>query len=241
MSSDYRNSHLRASKGRSYHSQFSDNPYRSLVWSMEKNVLNLIRQRYFADSGISHLDFACGTGRILGHFEKEAVVSVGVDVSASMLEVARERLQRSEIMEVDITKEDVLGDRKFNLITAFRFFPNAQSELRREAMGQLVKHLDVDGCLVFNNHKNHTSSLYRLARVLRRGGDTGMKMTEVTELVGEFGLKVEKVYHIGVFPSTEKHLLLPKLLLGPIERVLSTCSMFRNLALNLIFVCKRNR
>lgn len=239
MSSDYRQSHLRADKGQSYHNRFLDNPHRSLIWEIEKGKLDAIRRRYYADREIRHLDFACGTGRILEHFEKDAVVSVGVDLSPSMLEVARERLERSEIIEADITKDDVLGDRKFNLITAFRFFPNAQMQLRREAMRQLVRHLDDDGCIVFNNHKNHGSLLYRLARFLRRGGDAGMSMTEVSELVCEFGLKVERTYHAGVFPSTEKHLFLPRPLLAPLERMLSACSVFRNLALDLIFVCKR--
>ncbi len=241
MSSDYRQSHLRADKGRSYHSQFVDNPHRSLIWKLEKERLDTIRHCYYTDREIHHLDFACGTGRILEHFEKDAVVSVGVDLSPSMLDVARERLQRSEIIEADITRDDVLGDRKFNLITAFRFFPNAQIQLRREVMSQLVRHLDDDGCIVFNNHKNDTSLFYRLAKLLPSGGDAGMRMTEVTELVSEFGLKIKKIYHAGVFPSTEKHLLLPRFLLGPLERRLSACSVFRNLAVDLIFVCKRDQ
>lgn len=240
MSTDYRQSHLQKNMGKHYHSRFSNNPHRSLIWEMEQDVLSSIRRRYYADHEISHLDFACGTGRILGHFEKDVSVSVGIDVSASMLEVARKRLQQSEIIEADITKDDVLGDRKFNLITAFRFFPNAQGSLRREAMSQLVKHLDDNGFVVFNNHKNYSSTIYRLARMLRRGGDAGMKMTEVKELLSESGLKIEEIYHIGVFPSTEKHLWLPRFMLGTLEKLFSSCNIFRNLALDLIFVCKRD-
>ena len=241
MSTDYRQSHTKENKGQTYHSQFSNNPYRSLIWKMEQDFLNKIRRRYYADRQISHLDFACGTGRILGHFAKDASVSVGVDVSASMLEVTRKRLQQAEIIEADITKDNVLADRKFNLITAFRFFPNAQDSLRKEAMSQLVKHLDEDGYVVFNNHKNHTSTLYRLARLLRKGGDAGMKMSEVKELLSGSGLKIEKIYHTGVFPSTEKHLWLPKFMLAALEKLFSTCSIFRNLSLDLIFVCKRDK
>lgn len=236
---DYRESHQKEGKGRSYHKQFEDNPYRSMVWDMEQGVLDLLKKR-LDGCRIRHLDFACGTGRILGHFENDSDVSVGVDVSESMLEVARERLKHSEIIKADITKDDVLDGHKFNLITAFRFFPNAQKELRSEVMSRLVEHLDEDGLLVFNNHKNYSSSLYRLARLLRRGGDTGMKMTEVKELLSESGLKIEKIYHIGVFPSTEKHLWLPRFMLGTLEKLFSSCNIFRNLALNLIFVCKRD-
>lgn len=240
MPTDYRQSHLQKNKGQTYHSQFSNNPHRSLIWEMEQNVLSSIRCHYYANRKISHLDFACGTGRILGHFEKDASVSVGVDVSASMLEVVRKSLPQSEIIEADITKDNVLGDRKFNLITAFRFFPNAQDSLRQEAMAQLVKHLADDGFVVFNNHKNHTSTTYRLARMLRRGGDVGMKMTEVKELLSESGLKIEKIYHIGVFPSTEKHMWIPRFMLSALEKLFSSCNIFRNLALDLIFVCKRD-
>ena len=78
-----------------------------------------------------HLDFACGTGRILEYFAGRVDSSTGVDVSDSMMEVAGRWPPKAELIEADLTQNDVLGDRRFNLITAFRFFPNAEPELRQ--------------------------------------------------------------------------------------------------------------
>jgi len=236
---DYRKSHLAPDYGQAYERRFHENPYRSLMWELEQRVLTRIVELFYNGRTIRHLDFACGTGRILAHLENFTTTSVGVDLSPSMLEVARQKLERGEIIEADITRNDVLGDRKFNLITAFRFFPNAQPQLRLQTMRQLVKHLDTDGFIVFNNHKNLSSLTYRLARLLRRrSGNYGMNITEVQNLLSEVGLKVAKIYHIGVIPSTENHRLLPRPLLRILEAALSRCAIFHNLAQNVIFVCK---
>ncbi len=57
-------------RGRDYHETFSPevNPYRAMVWRLEQRVLDRILQDHLRSEKIAHLDFACGTGRILGHF-----------------------------------------------------------------------------------------------------------------------------------------------------------------------------
>jgi len=134
MNTDYRNSHLQPGKGQAYHDKFLNNPYRKMVWELEKRILDEILSTFYKDIKIYHLDFACGTGRILHYLAGRVSCSVGVDLSPSMIEVASRNNKTSEIIQTDITRNDVLGERKFNLITAFRFFPNAQPALRVEAM-----------------------------------------------------------------------------------------------------------
>ncbi len=51
-------------------------------------------------------------------------------------------------IEADLTQNDILENRQFDLITTFRFFPNAESELRDQVMKKLVKHLDVNGLII---------------------------------------------------------------------------------------------
>jgi predicted TPR repeat methyltransferase len=189
---------------------------------------------------IRHLDFACGTGRILGHLENRTSTSVGVDLSPSMLDVGRQYLKHSQLIEADLTRGDVLGHRTFNLITAFRFFPNAQAELRSEAIQVLAKHLAKDGCLVFNNHRNLSSLTHRLARICGRGGREGMAMAEVDDLVRKHGMRIARTYHLCVFPVSERKQLLPQFMLRPIECACSCCPLFRSLSQNLIFACKRD-
>lgn len=239
--SDYRNSHLDPQKGVEYHQKFSKNPHRTMIWEIEKTVLDDILRTFFTDTKIRHLDFACGTGRIIEHCQSRASESVGVDVSESMLDVARGRLIDCELLNADITCNDVLKDKKFNLITAFRFFPNAQDELRKSASASLVSHLASDGYLVFNNHKNYSSLSYRLGRLLS-GRDLGeMRESEVREMLSWSGLTIVRTYHMGVIPSTDKYRVAPIPLLGRAERFLSRFASLRSLATNVIYVCVRTK
>ncbi len=239
MTKDYRESHLQPEKGKSYHAAFSDEPYRNMVWQFEKGILDCILKVFYSNSDIHLFDFACGTGRILSYLEDRTKSAIGVDLSPSMLEVARKNKRSAEIMEADLTRSTVLGDRKFNLITAFRFFPNAQPELRTEAMQVLANHLEDDGYLVFNNHKNTGSTRNRLARLCGRRGYRGMSIAEVEALLVETGLEIVRIYHLCVLPASDKHKLLPLFFLRHIEGILAHIQALCNFGENLVYVCKR--
>jgi len=238
---DYRDSHLSPEKAPSYHRQFYEDPLRSTIWKLEQAILTQILQKFYTGRKIRHLDFACGTGRILSHLQPYADLSVGVDLSKNMLAIARKNIKQVEIIEGDITRTDCLGNRSFNLITAFRFFPNAQIELRNEVITKLVQHLDPDGYLVFNNHMNLSSILNRLYRLIRKGGKDGMTMTHVEDLIRMGGLRICATYHAGLVPSTEKRLLLPKPILYALEKSLFRFTGLGKFAQNLIFVCKQKQ
>ena len=239
MTADYKKSHLSPNKGPSYHAKFTDDPYRSMVWQLEKIALDRILTTFYKNSEIHQLDFACGTGRILSHLEDRTCTAIGVDLSPSMLAVARTNIKSAEIYQADLTRNDVLGDRKFNLITAFRFFANAELELRLEAMQVLAKHLHDNGYLVFNNHKNTGSTRNRAARLFGRHGYKGMSIGEARALLAENSLKIVKTCHLCVFPASERHMLLPRSLLWRIERFFARISVFSNFGENILYVCKR--
>lgn len=238
---DYRESHKNPSKGHSYHEGFSKLPHRRMVWQFEQKILDQITEKFYKNVKIHHLDFACGTGRILRHLSNRTIARVGVDLSPSMLEVARLENRDAEFIEADLTANDVLGDRKFNLVTAFRFFPNAQSELRLSAMQVLTKHLDDQGYLVFNNHK-HTGSLRnRLARICGRREFQGMSIAETRDLLSANRLEILKIYNLAVFPASEKRTLLPMPILRPVDAFLSKCCLLGNFGQNHIYVCRRSK
>jgi len=238
LPSDYRQSHLASGKGASYDTTFSENPYRHLIWEMEKRALDRVVREDFAGREIRHLDFACGTGGSLRHIAPKACLSVGVDVSPSMMAVAREDPGRAEILETDLTAVDILGDREFDLITAFRFFPNAEVRLREEAMRVLRRHLAPGGRLVFNNHKNLGSLKYRLARLRRRGGREGMSRREARDLVARNGLVIERAYALGFTPAGDERLFLPLTVVRRVEGALARCPALRSLGESVIFICR---
>ncbi|HAA48954.1 MAG TPA: hypothetical protein DCE43_04495, partial [Planctomycetaceae bacterium] len=101
--SGYRQSHQGC--GTEYHSQFSDNPRRRMMWQIEQAMLEDVLEstRQQSPVGINYLDFACGTGRVLGFVSEHTNTATGVDVSDSMLEVAATSAPGAELISADIT------------------------------------------------------------------------------------------------------------------------------------------
>ena len=200
----YKESHKYEGKGDEYEAYYKSEAWEKFLWSREQEIILRILDKYFMGREIHLLDFACGTGRITGLLENRAKTSTGVDVSSSMLAIARNKLKRTEIIEADITTENVLKGRKFDLITAFRFFLNAEPELRSSAIKALVELLDKDGLLVFNNHHSLGSPWIKLlhARHLRKnaqGTFNVMSIEQMRELVEDAGLEIVEIYPAGFF------------------------------------------
>lgn len=236
----YRESHKH--KGSDYHDNFNAgvNPHRAMVWELEKCALDGILARRFPAKKPRYLDFACGTGRIIGHLTTHVEPAVGIDISGSMLAVARENTPSAHFHEADITREDPLGNAQFDLITAFRFFPNAEPQLRSEALERIVSHLAPSGFLVFNNHKNSASLLKRIAVMLKRGlQETTMSEQEVRDLIYAANLEIIQRLPIAVLPCSERHMLRPLWLLTAAERLAAKMPRSVSLAQNVIYVCRK--
>jgi SAM-dependent methyltransferase len=227
-------------RGVDYDETFSPevNPYRAMVWRLEQQVLNGILRDHLGSGKIAHLDFACGTGRIMGHLLRHTASATGVDVSTSMIEVARKVAPGAELIEADLTQQDVLGQRRFDLITAFRFFPNAEPELRQSVFRVLARHLAPQGVLVFNNHKNRNSLPRRISRLLGGAGTRGtMTHAEAEALVAQAALRIVEIIPLASLPVSEKHLLLPISLVEPLERWMAGMPLLTGIAQDVIYVC----
>lgn len=242
--SSYRDSH--AAKGADYHDTFSSLPHRAMLWKLEQRLLSRLVTAMFPNRRAHYLDFACGTGRILAHVSPMVRSATGVDVSTSMLEIARSALPGADLIEADVTREDRLDGREFDLITAFRFFPNAEPSLRREVAQVLARHLAPAGALIFNNHKNSSSLARLLASAFRRipraestsGEARTMSRAEVRELVEGAGLRIEREIPLAVLPCTDRHMLRPTALLQALESVLSHVPFTAGIAQDLVYVCR---
>ncbi len=200
----YRDSHKDHCKGVSYDDYYRNAKGQSFLWSQEQKVLSGIIDSFYKDRQINYLDFACGTGRITSVLESKMATSTGVDVSGSMLKEASEKLKHTEIIKADITRDDVLSGKKFDLITAFRFFVNAEPELRTEVIKALAPLLSEDGYLVFNNHQNSGSLLIKWSKMRHYktkpdGLYNVMTIKQMHELAESAGLEIVKIYPIGFF------------------------------------------
>lgn len=236
MADDYRLSHQ--GRGQDYHRSVVENPHSSIVWQVEREVLFQVVGEHCTSAPFRHLDFACGSGRILSHLAPLAAASTGVDVAGSMLEAARANTRGAELICADLTRDQVLGGREFDVITAFRFFPNAEGSLRKEAVESLARLLAPGGILVFNNHLNDTALLRLLVRLRGRNPGNSMTDKEVAQVCEWGGLTPIADYGIGVLPVTDQHIAFPKAVLR-VEQVLTRHQALKELATDRIYVLRR--
>jgi SAM-dependent methyltransferase len=163
----------------------------------ESLLLPRIVRGLFPGGPAKYLDFACGTGRITSLVEPLVRDSVGVDVSASMVAEAARKCPRTRFVLRDITAQP-LDERDFDLATAFRFFGNAENDLRRAVFRAVSSHLRIGGYFVFNNHRNPDSGRARLQRLLGRYEDhADLDAGTLGRLAGSAGLTIERLIGIG--------------------------------------------
>jgi Methylase involved in ubiquinone/menaquinone biosynthesis len=234
--SDYRRSHSEAGKGREYQANFRLYKWRAHLWSREQEVLKDIVGHHFGDRPVRHLDFACGTGRVLKLLGPHVSSSTGVDVSESMLEVCRAECPESRVLLGDVTQHDLFEPGSFDLITAFRFFPNAQDELRRIAITRLANLLAPGGILVFNNHKHSGSITFKILGLVGRSRRV-MSFGEVERLVRAANLRIVSTHSMGCLPAEERLMLFPASVHDAADRVAGSLGLARHLGQNQIYVC----
>lgn len=236
----YRDSHKYPGKGAEYEVYYQTQPWHRFLWSREREIILEILKKYFEGKDIHLLDFACGTGRITSFLEERVKTSTGVDVSSSMLAIAREKLQRTEIIQADITTVNILKGRRFNLITAFRFFPNAEPDLRSAAVNALAGLLAEDGYFVFNNHHNFGSPWIKWSYMRHRqknpqGIYNVMTIEQMRQLVEKVGLEIIELYPVGFFHPPR--IKVPQRLVNLIEDICCRSRCLRRFSESPVAVC----
>ena len=194
---DYRLSHLE--RGGSYDTLLAETPFDAYMAAWEQRHLADILGRLYPTGIARYLDFACGTGRITTTVGPLCRQSVAVDISPSMIEVARQKLPATTFHLCDLTQDELdLGS--FDLITSFRFFGNAQDDLRENALRAIVKRLAPGGNLVINSHRN-PRALYALFDRLSGGsaGSMDLHLSKLRALLRRHGLQIRLLQPIGAW------------------------------------------
>lgn len=191
---DYRTSHLK--KGDIYDSELTQDPLSVYLARWEKQYLADILPSLFSEGNGRYLDFACGTGRITQMVTPFAKDSYGVDISESMLKIARKKCSQVQFICTDITVH-ALDIGLCDLITSFRFFGNAQKELRFAALQAINRCLRLGGYLVINNHRNPLSLINLAQKSV--GIEHGMDLThfKLRNLLHECGFEIKTSRAIG--------------------------------------------
>jgi predicted TPR repeat methyltransferase len=206
---------------------------------MEREYLTEVVER-LVPSRDRYLDFACGTGRVIGFLYSEFGTSQGVDISESMLDIARKKNIDAEFIEGDITQNaDIVGG-DYDLVTAFRFFLNAQDSLRLTVMKALAGKLSKDGVLVFNVHNSRPSLLWlqnRITDIFLGRKKASMSRDQVVSFVGQAGLRVLETKALGFIPKWTCKVLRPKLWRF-LDTLLSRVWLLKECGSHVIYVCK---
>lgn len=197
---DYSDSHK--GKGNQYDENFRSRIGRKFMYEWESKLIT-----HYSSKSQNHLDFACGTGRITKI--SLSPIRLGVDISESMLTVARRNCPAAEFRCGDFQK--ILRDEeKFDLITAFRFFPNADNKLRYAVLSKLKEHLSPDGTIIINNHRNFWSlSMISFRLAFFKYGQAGLSHKQIKMLCAKYGFKIIKYYSYGVVPQNETVSIFP--------------------------------
>jgi glycosyltransferase involved in cell wall biosynthesis len=146
---DYHVSHLGpGSFSDDYDEQlFSPGTYDFGVWHEEQQLLDWLVETWVPTRG-RYLDFACATGRVIAHLESRFEVSVGLDISESMLAAARQKVRSAAL---------VCGDA--------RRLPDVQCiqvwrKRHHEALRDLIAAAGVDNVSVINGYVEDMGALY---------------------------------------------------------------------------------
>lgn len=217
ITGDYTVSHQ--GRGADYDDNFETLPFRALLWEWEQEVLAELVAHARASSA---LDLACGTGRITEVLVRELPRGevLAVDVAESMLDRARERVPAARFVRSDVRDlHTVVPDGSIDLVTAFRFFANAEPRLRAAATTAVARAVRPGGFLVLNNHRNFWSPSYLLRRS-RSAAAPGAVNQVLLEPLRREGFRVVTRRSLGVLPHTDQQVyVLPPRLAASVERV----------------------
>lgn len=209
---------------------------------IERQVLTEVVDRQLGGREIRYLDFACGTGRIIAFLEERVGSATGIDASPQMLELARTRLTKAEVICGDVTVDPAVLPGRYDLITAFRFFLNAGETLRSEVLKVLHQVLADDGILVFNLHSNAWSlralSVLFRKHVLRQAWWNQRSFRQVRRELRAHGFRVVELHGYN-FLTGKVSRLLPAAAIPRIERSLARVRPLRYLGVHLLFVCRK--
>jgi SAM-dependent methyltransferase len=200
---DYRLSHL--SRGGTYDATLAAAPFDAYMARFEGQHLRRIIPTLFPSAPPRYVDFACGTGRITEVVAPMCAEAVGVDVSPEMLQQARRKCPTVRFVQADLTTQTDLDLGSFDLVTAFRFFGNAQQSLRMAALSAIHRLLRLGGCLVLNSHRN-PHAVAALLHAATGGGSGGMDLNylKLRSMLRRFGFEVEQAIPVGVWMYRSK-------------------------------------
>jgi len=221
--------------------------YSSQVWQWQRPVVEQIIRDFLDDRSAPSrlLDFACGTGRVLSCIESLCNTAEGVDISESMVALARSKCSKATFKVGNVLSQPELLQGPYDIITSFRFLLNVEPALRREILPKLRNSIRSDGMLLINVHGN-SRSLRHPAIVWRRWRERSkpsgtmlneMSPDETRALLQASGFKVVREFGFGILPPTLYRTPLRRAA-AAMDKLLAGKNVLSDVSIDLLFVCK---
>jgi SAM-dependent methyltransferase len=232
--------------------KLTNSKYIKLIYSIEKEILDSLFEEINAKNKFV-MDFACGSGRWTEYLENVFEETVGVDVSEEMLYVAKTKCSCTKFIHSDITSDNVNNQLKhemFDVITAFRFYKNAEQNLREAVTNKISMYLKKDGYFIFDLHLNSNSIMgifaktirfLRLEKILKLNklAIRTISLQDIKEIFEGSDLVIVDYYGMGLLPSRSNYLILPYNLLFKIESYFTKNKLLRNYSYNLLIIARK--
>lgn len=197
--STYRTSHL--DKGKDYDDAIYAGDFNTYMAEMEDWHIRKIIAKLYPNRVPRLLDFACGTGRITKTVEQLSDITIAVDVSETMLAEAKKKCTRTEFFHQDIVNEP-FDIEPVNVVTAFRFFGNAEDELRNGVLSKLSNLVIPSGQIIINNHRNPSSLHELLLRFKGEKPETDLNYWKLKRILANHGFEIKRTIGIALWACT---------------------------------------
>jgi SAM-dependent methyltransferase len=227
--------------------RYNSGSYGDVLWQVEQSQLSaLLGEFRRSHRTVDYLDFAAGSGRITSFMETLVDSATGIEISESMAELARGKVQHSKIICCDITSPDTPIEGTYDLITAFRFVLNAEPSLQLAALKALARRLrDSTSWLIFNNHNyiwSHKLMAYPVdaVRGLGRGHKTSgnyLAHRQVFRLADAAGLRIDRIIGCGLFSGKVTRMLTFGRAVA-LERMAASNSFLSRFGVNQMYVAR---
>ncbi len=213
---DYRECHLQDDAAQAYHDVYAAGYYAAQWRQLEQPWLSHQFADLKARGARSMLDIACGQGRIsllgAGYFERVC----GIDISPAMLARAKQSFADDKTLataDVAFDIGDVRtfdADQPFHVVTAFRFFLNAEDDLRIDGLRCARRNIAPSGTFIANVHVASASPLalfYGISNPVRRALGkkssavrNAMSVGQLQRLFASEGFRIDRVHRYSLLP-----------------------------------------